>query len=372
MFRLGIVGLPNVGKSTLFNALTRAKAQVANYPFTTIEPNVGVVEVPDDRLPRIAALAGASKVTPETVEFVDIAGLVRGASRGEGLGNRFLSHIREVDAIIHVVRCFGDDNVVHVDGRPDPARDIGVIETELILADLETVGKRVSKTEPMLKTGEKRYRDELDILNSIQEWLESGRPVRHMPLGSETLPLVQSLFLLTMKPVVFVANVAEAQASEAARIVATGIEDTVPEVLMVMKEAAGDPVVAVSADLEAQLADVSPDEARDYISELGLTCSALNGLIHAARQALGLITFYTIKGEETRAWTIRRGTLAPAAAGKIHSDMERGFIKAEAIGCEELLSTGALSAARERGRVRTEGKDYVIRDGDVVLFKFNV
>lgn len=374
MFSLGIVGLPNVGKSTLFNALARANANVANYPFTTIEPNKGIVDVPDDRLERVAALAEATKVTPETIEFVDIAGLVKGASRGEGLGNKFLSHVREVDAIVHVVRCFADDSVAHVDGSPDPVRDMGVIETELVLADLETVGRRIKKVEPMLKTGDKKYAAELDALRHIEQLLDAGTPLRRAELDGDIARLVSEMFLLTVKPVVIVANVSE-QELEVAMLTASGLaapDRMLPAVLAVMQEAKGDQVVPVSAKLEAQLCELTREEADEYLAELGFSDSALTELIKAGRRALHLVTFYTIKGTETRAWTIPSGTVAPAAAGKIHSDMERGFIKAEVITCDELLSIGSFAMARERGRVRTEGKEYVIQNGDVVLFKFNV
>lgn len=374
MFSLGIVGLPNVGKSTLFNALARANANVANYPFTTIEPNKGIVDVPDARLQEVATLAGASLVTPETIEFVDIAGLVKGASRGEGLGNKFLAHVREVDAIIHVVRCFADDSVAHVDGMPDPARDMGVIETELIMADLDTVMRRIGKVEPMLKTGDKKYGVELDMLHTIRRVLEAGMPLRHAGLDDEAMKAAADMFLLTLKPVVVAANVSEEEL-EAAMLTAAGIAGThkmLPMLLMVMQEAKADPVVPVSAKLEAQLCEFSREEADEYLSELGVSGSCLTELIRAGRRALNLVTFYTIKGTETRAWTIPRGTAAPAAAGKIHSDMERGFIKADVIACDELLSIGSFTVARDRGRVRTEGKDYEIKNGDVVLFKFNV
>jgi len=360
MLSLGIVGLPNVGKSTLFNALTRGRAQVANYPFTTIDPNVGVVEVPDDRLTQVARLAGAEKVTPAAVQFVDIAGLVKGASRGEGLGNKFLSHIREVDAVAHVVRCFTDPNVTHVDGTLDPVRDMGIVETELILADLDTVGRRIAKTEPMLKTGDKKYRLELDILAQLQESLNSGRPARDMDLSGERLQLVEGLFLLTMKPMMIIANLPE------------DCTDRLDEVEEEIRLRLGVPVIPVCAELERQLTELEPEDARAYLASLGLERSALDSVVTAGYRLLDLITFFTIKGPETRAWTVRLGTSAPKAAGKIHTDMERGFIRAEVIQWDLLLQEGCFSAAREHGRVRTEGKDYVIQDGDVILFRFNV
>ncbi len=360
MLSLGIVGLPNVGKSTLFNALTRGRAQVANYPFTTIDPNIGVVEVPDERLAMVARLAGAEKVTPTAVQFVDIAGLVKGASRGEGLGNKFLSHIREVDAVAHVVRCFPDPNVAHVDGELGPARDVETIETELILADLDTVSRRIAKTEPMLKTGDKKYRFELDTLAELQEFLNAGRPARAMRLSDESRILVESLFLLTMKPMMIVANVAE-ECMDRLGVTAEeiGMEGEAP-------------VVPVCAELERQLAELEPEDARSYLASLGFTHSALDSVITTGYWLLNLITFFTIKGPETRAWTVRRGTLAPQAAGKIHTDMERGFIRAEVIQWDCLLQEGSFAAAREHGRVRTEGKEYIVQDGDVVLFRFNV
>lgn len=360
MLSLGIVGLPNVGKSTLFNALTRGRAQVANYPFTTIDPNVGVVEVPDDRLAQVARLAGADKVTSTAVQFVDIAGLVKGASRGEGLGNKFLSHIREVDAVAHVVRCFTDPNVAHVDGVLDPVRDMDIVETELILADLDTVGRRIAKTEPMLKTGDKRYRFELDTLTELQGLLDSGRPAREMDLPDERRQLVESLFLLTMKPMMIIANLPEECAER--------LDEAAAEI----PSRAGVPVIPVCAELERQLGELEPEDARAYLASLGLEHSALVNVITAGYRLLDLITFFTMKGPETRAWTVRLGTSAPKAAGKVHTDMERGFIRAEVIQWDLLLQEGSFGAAREHGRIRTEGKEYVVQDGDVILFRFNV
>ncbi|MDD2202108.1 MAG: redox-regulated ATPase YchF [Firmicutes bacterium] len=391
---LGIVGLPNVGKSTLFNALTRGRAEIANYPFTTIDSNVGVVEVPDDRLQAVAGIAGAQKVTPATVQFVDIAGLVRGASRGEGLGNKFLSHVREVDAVVHVVRCFLDPNVAHVYNQLDPVRDVEIIGTELILADLETVARRIAKTEPLLKTGDKRSRFEMEVLTRLEQHLESGLPVREAELDAEERTLVNELFLLTMKPTMFAANLSEDSVEELGQLWPAGLvpganasshveggvanqgvgaNNEVRSLLKAMSAAAhGVPVVPVCAELERQLGELAPDDAQDYMESLGLARSALDNLIAVGHSILDLITFFTIKGSETRAWNIVRGTTAPKAAGQVHSDMERGFIRAEVIQWDELLREGSFVAAREHGRVRIEGKEYAMQDGDVVLFRFNV
>ncbi len=364
MVRVGIVGLPNAGKSTLFNALTQARAEVAGYPFTTIEPNLGVVDIPDPRLDRIARLIGAEQATPAAIEFVDIAGLVKGASRGEGLGNRFLGHIREVDAIAHVVRCFEDDEIPHVSGEIDPVRDAETVELELILADLETVERRCEKAARMQKAGDRKYRDEAELLERLKEGLESARPARHVIASGEERARLEDLFLLTMKPVIYVANVAEGDISDAAgRVLAlrTWAE----------RRAGEAPVVVISAKIESDLGELGREEAAEYLRELGLEASGLDSIVLAGYRALGLVTFYTTKGPETRAWAIRLGSTAPEAAGKVHSDMQRGFIRAEVVHHDDLVAVGSFAEAREKGLVRIEGRDYVVRDGDIMLFRFS-
>lgn len=365
MLSLGIVGLPNAGKSTLFNALTRAGAQVASYPFTTVDPNVGVVEVPDERLDAIAAIVRPEKVSRAAVEFVDIAGLVPGASKGEGLGNQFLGHIREVDAIVHVVRCFEDKGVPHVTGSLDPVRDYDLIQTELILADLESVERRIAKTEPMLKTGKKEYLDEIEYLEGLKSHLSAGLPAKTHPDGA--FGGMKNLFLLTAKPTVVVANVSEEDYLEGG-----GLESH-PYVKALREHVRGHDarIVPVSARLEASMAEMALEEVKAFADELGIGGSRLGDVVAAGYEVLGLITFFTIKGPETRAWPIPRGTKAPQAAGKIHSDMERGFIKAEVVSYEDLVAHGSFAEAREHGKVRLEGKDYVVQDGDIVLFKFS-
>ncbi|HHV62843.1 MAG TPA: redox-regulated ATPase YchF [Firmicutes bacterium] len=370
MLRIGIVGLPNAGKSTLFNALTRAGAQVASYPFTTIDPNVGVVEVPDERLKVIAGIIKPEKVTPATIEFVDIAGLVKGASRGEGLGNRFLAHIREVDAIAHVVRCFSNQDVPHVAGAPDPVRDIETVNLELILSDLETVEKRLERTSRMLKSGERGYREEMELLMRLKDALNAGKPARLVEVTGEEPGRLEGLFLLTMKPVIYVANIDEdeignAYDSSAVRAIRSYVQSLGEDA----------PVIPVSARVEAEVAELAesnPSEAREYLDMMGLAESGLNRLVKTAYKSLKLITFFTTKGIEARAWTVRQGATAPQAAGKVHSDMERGFIKAEVVSYEDLVRAGSMGAAREEGLVRTEGKEYVVQDGDIILFRFNV
>ncbi|MDR1778608.1 MAG: redox-regulated ATPase YchF [Clostridiales Family XIII bacterium] len=362
--KLGIVGLPNVGKSTLFNAITRAGAEASNYPFCTIEPNVGVVSVPDDRLRVLHEMYNSKKTIHTTIEFYDIAGLVRGASKGEGLGNKFLGHIREVAAIVHVVRCFEDPNVVHVSGAANPASDIETINLELIFADLELLDRRIEKTVKQLKA-DKSAQKELDLLTRIKQTLESGKPARTLELSADEEKFVKSLDLLTFKPVIYAANISEDEAG------ASQDNAFVAQVRSIA-DAEGSDVVVISAKVEAELAELDEEERAAFIEELGIGESGLDKLVRASYHLLDLISFLTAGEPEVRAWTVRRGAKAPEAAGKIHSDFERGFIRAETISYENLISCGSLAAAREKGLVRSEGKEYVVKDGDVIHFLFNV
>lgn len=360
---VGIVGLPNVGKSTLFNAITKAGAEAANYPFCTIEPNQGVVAVKDDRLNVLTKMYDSKKTIAATVTFWDIAGLVKGASKGEGLGNQFLGHIREVDAIAHVVRCFEDGNITHVEGGIDPIRDIEIINTELCLSDLEIVEKRLSKLERLLKSGSKEAKSEDAILKKIKAALDEGKPARIVETTEEEETLLSSMNLLTRKPVLYIANVAEDEAA-----MGNAFVDKVKE----YANGENSQTVVISAKVESEIAELDEDEAKEFLAELGLKESGLDKLINAAFSLLGLMTFLTSGPDETRAWTIKKNTTAPKAAGKIHTDFERGFIRAEIVSYDDLVKEGSVAAAREKGKVRLEGKDYIMQDGDVVNFRFNV
>lgn len=362
---VGIVGLPNVGKSTLFNAITQAGAESANYPFCTIEPNVGVVEVPDERLQKLAELVNPQKIVPTAFKFVDIAGLVEGASKGEGLGNKFLAHIREVDAIVQVVRCFIDENITHVAGKVDPLRDIEVITLELILADIETIEKRVEKSRKNLKSGDKKVAQEVECLERVKEALYNDKPARSVELSDDEQAIVKTLHLLTMKPVLYVTNVSEEEAANAAA------NELVQKVIhYATAEQAG--VITVSAKVESEISELDAEEKQMFLEELGLAESGLDRLIKAAYDLLGLETYFTAGPQEVRAWTIRKGTKAPQAAGVIHSDFERGFIRAEVVGYQALTESGSMGQARDKGLLRLEGKEYIVQDGDVMHFRFNV
>jgi ribosome-binding ATPase len=362
MMKCGIVGLPNVGKSTLFNALTKAGIAAENYPFCTIEPNIGMVEVPDPRLDRIAAIVAPEKVVAAITQFVDIAGLVAGASKGEGLGNQFLSHIRETDGIAHVVRCFADDNVVHVAGKIDPVSDIEVIHTELALADLQTVEKAAARVLGRSKSGDKEAIKTASLLERVRAHLDSGRPARSLPLETDQVKLLQPLCLLTAKPTVYVANVHERGFTN----------NPLLERVQDLARSEGAPVLAVCAALEAEIAEMSTEDKRVFLADLGLQEPGLDRVIRAAYGLLGLQTYFTAGPKEAKAWTIPIGATAPQAAGVIHTDFERGFIRAEVIGYEDYIGCNGEQGAKEAGKMRLEGKDYVVRDGDVVHFRFNV
>jgi len=362
--KLGIVGLPNVGKSTLFNSITKAGAECANYPFCTIEPNVGVVPVPDERLDKLTEMYNPQKTTHAVIEFVDIAGLVKGASKGEGLGNKFLSHIRETDAIVEVVRCFEDGNVVHVDGSVDPIRDIETINLELIFADLEMVNKRLDKARKNLKA-DKKYQTEIDLFEKIKKTLEEGKSARTLDFNEDELPIVKETFLLTTKPILCVANISESQIDNA---------ENDPLVLKVKEYAAQEnaEVIPLCVKIEEELSGLEDDDKKEMLDAMGLEESGLDKVIKRSYDLLGLMSFLTAGEPEVRAWTIKKGTKAPQAAGKIHSDIERGFIKAEVVSFDDLISSGGIVQAKEKGLVRQEGKEYIMQDGDIVLFKFNV
>ena len=364
--KLGVVGLPNVGKSTLFNAITKAGAQAENYPFCTIEPNTGVVMVPDSRLQVLADMYHPKKVTPTTIEFVDIAGLVKGASKGEGLGNKFLSHIREVDAIVHVVRCFEDENIIHVDGTINPARDIETINLELIFADLETVQRRKEKALRNLRGGDKKSALESELAERISAHLEAGKPARTYDATEEEQAILDGWFLLTTKPVIYAANIAEDDLGKPEEDI-----PFLPEVRKIAK-AENAEMIVISAAIEEEIAQMDPDEKQEFLDGLGIGQSGLDRLITACYHLLGLISFLTAGEDECRAWTITKGTKAPQAAGKIHTDFERGFIRAEIVPFDTLVQNGSMAACREKGLIRSEGKDYVMKDGDVTLFRFNV